>query len=247
MQQKGECESPKDCSRSLLAETESSRKLLANEWLDTAITYKVEWEKELDRRSRPGITDLPEPLPHPDHVVIDFNEGTARIVGPATKEERAELEEWYARRDDFQAELDELEEMRAETDDEAELALIDDDIATTRRVLENYRWETAQKSSMTVKSVVDEFKCEFVIRQTSAVPLVQNEPAARQTRQEQNRTEPTSATPMTRRGAGVHIALYEPSKSFAPMGALDPNSIRSSSFFSKKLFGYWQRVCRIPG
>jgi hypothetical protein len=59
-----------------------------------AITYKVEWEKELRRRERLGITDLPEPLPHPDDIIIDMNEGTARVVGPATKEEKAEYDEF---------------------------------------------------------------------------------------------------------------------------------------------------------
>jgi hypothetical protein len=63
----------------LLASVESSRKLLHDQWLDTAIGYKVEWEKELHRREHLGITDLPEPLPHPDHVQIDFIAGTAAI------------------------------------------------------------------------------------------------------------------------------------------------------------------------
>lgn len=68
----------------LLASVESARKILNDRWLETAIEYKVEWERELRRRERLGITDLPGPLPHPDHVKIDLDEGTARIVGPGT-------------------------------------------------------------------------------------------------------------------------------------------------------------------
>ena len=77
----------------LLATTETSRRVLHDEWLNTAIAYKVDWEKELRRREVLGITDLPEPLPHPDHVHIDLRQGTARIVGPATPEEKAEWDE----------------------------------------------------------------------------------------------------------------------------------------------------------
>ena len=44
----------------LLASVESSRKILHDQWLDTAITYKVEWEKELRRRnSQPLVHATP--------------------------------------------------------------------------------------------------------------------------------------------------------------------------------------------
>ena len=76
----------------LLAGTEDSRRMLNDEWLRTAIEYKVDWDRELHRRKSLGIKGLPEPLPHPDHVEIDLIEGTARIVGPATKEEKAEFD-----------------------------------------------------------------------------------------------------------------------------------------------------------
>lgn len=90
----------------LLASTETSNKLLHDEWLDTAITYKVEWEKELRRREQLGITDLPEPLPHPDDVIIDMDAGTARIVGPATKEEKAQYDNFVRRREWFIEDLE---------------------------------------------------------------------------------------------------------------------------------------------
>ena len=85
----------------LLSTTENQRKALADQWLDTAMGCKIDWERELDRRAKLGITDLPEPLPHPDHVKIDMNKGTARIIGPATKEEKAEYDLWMKRRVEF--------------------------------------------------------------------------------------------------------------------------------------------------
>lgn len=88
----------------LLSSTERQTRLLNDEWLETAITYKVEWQQELERRARLGI-DGPDPLPHPDHVVIDLRKGTARITGPATPEEKARHEELKQAKLEFQEEL----------------------------------------------------------------------------------------------------------------------------------------------
>ena len=73
----------------LLAETERANKALSDEWLQTAIEYKRDWDEELERRARLGITDLPEPLPHPDDIVIDMKTGQVIIKGPMTKEDKA--------------------------------------------------------------------------------------------------------------------------------------------------------------
>ena len=54
----------------------------------TAIEYKRDWEWELERRKRLGITDAPPPVPHPDHIEIDLQNGTVQVVGPLTKEEK---------------------------------------------------------------------------------------------------------------------------------------------------------------
>jgi hypothetical protein len=93
----------------LLAATERDRKRLHDEWMDTAMEYKIEWERELERRHRFGILGLPEPLPHPDHVVIDIRKGTAEIRGPATKEEKAKWDIWTERKRMFEEELADLE------------------------------------------------------------------------------------------------------------------------------------------
>jgi len=90
----------------MLSTTERQNKQLADEWLSTAMDYKIEWDEELDRRARLGITDLPDPVPHPDHIKIDMNTGEARVEGPFTKEEKAELEMWRAKRDAWQENLE---------------------------------------------------------------------------------------------------------------------------------------------
>lgn len=104
----------------LLASVESSRKMLNDRWLETAIEYKVNWERELSRRKGLGITGLPEPLPHPDHVEIDLDEGTARIIGPRTKEEKAALDQILAQRNDLIDELYDIDSARNAASDPRE-------------------------------------------------------------------------------------------------------------------------------
>ena len=79
--------------------------------------YKIDWEEELHRRRVLGLTHLPDPLPHPDHIKIDMKRGTARIIGPATKEEKARWDDMLARKADFEDEIRDLREMlETETD-----------------------------------------------------------------------------------------------------------------------------------
>jgi len=97
----------------LLGETERENRRLREAHLDAAITYKVAWERELARRTALGITG-PEPLPHPDQIVIDLHAGTAEIRGPATKEEKAAWERWDEHRANLEEELVELREQLQE-------------------------------------------------------------------------------------------------------------------------------------
>ncbi|TDE35637.1 DUF5681 domain-containing protein [Antarcticimicrobium sediminis] len=69
------------------------------------IEYKVGGERELARRKRFGITHLPDLVPHPEDIEIDFEDGSITVNGPMTEKEKAEhdaalerLDQWYARR-----------------------------------------------------------------------------------------------------------------------------------------------------
>ena len=120
----------------MLSTTERQNKQLADEWLSTAMDYKIEWDRELERRKRLGITDLPDPVPHPDHVKIDMNTGQAWVVGPMTKEELAELEMWRAKRDGWQEDLEAYRRDLEAEDDEGIREIIRGEIAHVERVLE---------------------------------------------------------------------------------------------------------------
>jgi hypothetical protein len=80
----------------LLSDAEQARRLQIDRLFDKALKYKVEWEEELDRRERLGITG-PEPIPHPDDVQVNFVTGEVRFTGPMTRREKAELDHWYDR------------------------------------------------------------------------------------------------------------------------------------------------------
>ena len=120
----------------LLSSVESSNKQLNDDYLNAAMDYKIEWERELDRRDRLGITDLPDPMPHPDHVVIDMRGGAVRIMGPMTRAEKAELNLWRERRGEFAEELAWVEGQLESEADEKVRKTLEDDAASTRKVLE---------------------------------------------------------------------------------------------------------------
>lgn len=118
----------------LLSTTEREQVRQHSEWLDVAITYKIEWERELERRRTLGII-APDPIPHPDQVQINFRTGEISIKGPMTKEEKATFELWRSRKVDFEQELEELRSMLAAGDQEIDPAILRDEIARTERVL----------------------------------------------------------------------------------------------------------------
>lgn len=70
----------------LLSKTEAENKKLATEAFESALTYKLKWGKELERRRRLGLNQ-PDPVPHPDDIVLDTHRMTFRVMGPLTREE----------------------------------------------------------------------------------------------------------------------------------------------------------------
>jgi len=121
----------------MLASTETSHKRLHDEWLETAIEYKVDWERELARRKAHAI-EAPDPIPHPDDIIINMREGTVIINGPMTREEKQDLDEISAKIQEFKGELAQL---KADLDDPSMQEyrnVIEDDIVHTRRILDMY-------------------------------------------------------------------------------------------------------------
>lgn len=74
------------------------------ELFGTMVEYKHKWDQEIERCRQAGIPE-PQPIPHPDDIVLDPNTGDARIVGPQTKEQKQRLDEALKRRAEAQDEV----------------------------------------------------------------------------------------------------------------------------------------------
>ena len=111
----------------LLSSVERDNKRLHDEWLNTAIDYKIEWERELERRARLGI-QAPSPVPHPDDIVIDVQTGSVRVTGPMTKEEKVRWDEALEHRAKALEELAELKTLLKSEPDHPQRVEIEADI-----------------------------------------------------------------------------------------------------------------------
>ena len=100
------------------------------------IEYKSEWEQELERRKFQGITTLPDPLPHPDDIIVDFRKNTVAIHGPMDKRELADLDLWLTRKNDNEAELQYFAENKNDPEYAPYLDQLERDIAHTKHILD---------------------------------------------------------------------------------------------------------------
>ena len=66
---------------------EEEQKKLASDFFGSAIDYKQKWGAELERRKRLNL-NLPDPIPHPDDLVLDRHNMKVHIRGPLTKEDQ---------------------------------------------------------------------------------------------------------------------------------------------------------------
>jgi hypothetical protein len=118
----------------LLGTIERDQMRQRDELVKTAIDYKVGWEEELERRNALGITHLPEPLPHPDHIVIDMHTRDVRITGPMTEEQKAVWDKLQAQKQECDETIAELEEMLKEKCTKRDREFLLDDIEREKRI-----------------------------------------------------------------------------------------------------------------
>lgn len=65
---------------------------------------------------------MPASLPHPAQIVLDMRDGTVRMTGPMTKEEKAMLDDWEARKPQIREAIANLKENLKDEPDPAERA-----------------------------------------------------------------------------------------------------------------------------
>lgn len=119
----------------LLSSAEAANKAQNDAWLETAIEYKIGAEREIAHRKQLGITDIEDIWPHPDQVVIDVRNGTAKVAGPITREEKADWDEWIARKVAYEGELAWLLGELEVSADEEDRNVILEDIARSRKLI----------------------------------------------------------------------------------------------------------------
>jgi hypothetical protein len=132
----------------LLASTETSNKRAKDEWFETAIAYKQNWEDELLRRKHLNII-APDPIPHPDDIIVNFHDGTVSIRGPMTKEDLTDLDLWLNRKNDNEAELRASMEDLEDPEYAPYLMFLKDELTHTKRILRIIDRSLAMRASPT--------------------------------------------------------------------------------------------------
>ncbi|WP_411815968.1 DUF5681 domain-containing protein [Hyphococcus sp. DH-69] len=120
---------------SLLASTEDANNQLYAEYFDTVMSYKLNWERELEDRKLTGRIG-PEPIPHPDHIVVDMKTGLVEVKGPMTNAEKRIYDKL---REQKAWALEEIEELTKDLETETDPAirkLMEDDIRRDTELVE---------------------------------------------------------------------------------------------------------------
>ena len=61
--------------------------------------------------------------------------GTARVAGPATKEEKATWDAWIARKADFEAEVEELQQLILTEEEPGMRQFLEEDLARSQKIV----------------------------------------------------------------------------------------------------------------
>jgi len=89
----------------LVIGAEADRSAAAAELLRAAVEGKEYWAGVFAEYDRRGI-DRPDPVPHPDDVVIDYKTGEVRIKGPVMTEQKDAQETALLNRKEFELNLE---------------------------------------------------------------------------------------------------------------------------------------------
>lgn len=118
----------------MVSSTEAQNSQMMRELFESAIEYKQCWNEEINRRNKLGINE-PNPIPHPDDVILNARDGTVQFVGPMTEEEKATWDMMIEKRKEWQ---DEIEALKAELQDpkmEQYKSQIEDEIRHNERLI----------------------------------------------------------------------------------------------------------------
>jgi hypothetical protein len=81
----------------LVANVEEEHRKQQQSYFEAVAEYKMDWEREFEALKKRGLP-LPDPVPHPDDIHVDYRTGTVRIAGPFCPEEKATWDKSLERR-----------------------------------------------------------------------------------------------------------------------------------------------------
>lgn len=88
----------------MVERTEATHHQSKYELFSAMFDYKRHWDDEIERCRRLGLAE-PQPIPHPDDIILNVNTGEVKVLGPKTKEEKQRLDEFLERRAQSQEEV----------------------------------------------------------------------------------------------------------------------------------------------
>ena len=88
----------------LVMGSEADRRAGEMDMLKAAVDYKEHWGRILAERVRAGATG-PEPVPHPDDVVIDYATGKVSFAGPVMQEQKDAADKLHGMRPELETAL----------------------------------------------------------------------------------------------------------------------------------------------
>lgn len=143
---------------------EAEQKKLASDFFGSAIDYKQKWGAELERRKRLGL-DLPDPVPHPDDLVLDRQNMKVHIRGPITREDQELWEFGEVFTEILEEKTLELQaRLDAETDPGGKTQLrseIKANEAYVKQLLRIFGPPEIRRSSRAIQEIEDEFKIDL--------------------------------------------------------------------------------------
>ena len=88
----------------LVQKIEDADRQSRSDYIKTVIEYKLGWDEGIEEARARGLPE-PQPIPHPDDIIIDFATPNVFFCGPSTKEEKAKWDKRLQRRNDSQEEI----------------------------------------------------------------------------------------------------------------------------------------------
>jgi hypothetical protein len=95
-------------------------------YLKELVEYKIDFGTEFERRKKLNPSE-PEPIPHPDDIIVNTHTGTVELRGPMTREEKV----WWDRIEESEATIAELKGLLAKDPDNE---FLKEDLADERRL-----------------------------------------------------------------------------------------------------------------